>query len=91
MKRSNVFIQMKDHKESFDNLPKACIINRNQKDIGKVCSKIVRRTIGKIKQICKLNLWIDSGETAKWFMSIENKHNKNFIQLDIKKCTHPYL
>ena len=85
MKRSDIFIQLKDHKPNFNNNTDARLINPNKQDLGRISNKILRKIVNKIKVKTRLNLWIDSSNVIDWFRNIEGKEQKEFIQLDVTK------
>lgn len=49
MKRSDIFIQLKDHKPDFNNNTDARLINPNKQDLGRISNKILRKIVNKIK------------------------------------------
>ena len=43
MKKSDIFIQLNDHKTNFKNNPEAQLINPNKQDLGRISNKILRK------------------------------------------------
>ena len=72
----------KDHKKNFRNNPKCRLINPTKSEIGLVSKKILREKITKIKELSKLNQWIDSRCVRRWFENLPQKNAHTFIQWD---------
>ena len=72
MQKHEVYITVKDHKESFPQNPSFRLINPSKSDIGKVSKTILDRMNKEITSSIQVNQWKNFSAVIKWFRNIEN-------------------
>ena len=73
MKKREVFISLKDHKENFKNNPKCRLINPAKSDSGKISKLILDKVNTRLRTILNVNQWRNTQNVLEWFGSIEQK------------------
>ena len=82
---NEAFINLKDHKENFQNNPKVRLINPAKTEIGKICKEIVQQINEELREKTKLKQWRNTEQVIEWFKAIDKKQTKQFLQLDIEE------
>ena len=80
---TQVFGNLKDHKDNFKEKPSIRLINPNKSDLGRISCQILQSINSKIREATQLRQWRSTGEVVNWFKSIKNKNSKTFIVFDI--------
>ena len=83
LQSTEAFISIKDHKQNFQNQPQCRLLNPAKSEIGRISQKILQQVNTSIREKLGLKQWINSEDAIKWFESIDNKNEKEFIQCDI--------
>ena len=81
--KKEAYVTVKDHKSGFPHDIKCRLINPCKSNIGKITKQILDKTNAQIKIQLGLNQLINTASTIEWFDRIENKSQKQLIQLDI--------
>ena len=76
-------VNLKDHKENFENCIACRLINPTKSNIGKISQQILQHAINVIRSKTKMNQWKNTCSTVTWFENLPNKKNLHFIQFDI--------
>ena len=83
MRKREVFISLKDHKENLENNPKCRLINPAKSDSGKFSKLILDKVNTHLRTILNVNQWRNTQNVTEWFGNIEQKSRHSFISLDI--------
>ena len=79
LQSTEAFISIKDHKQIFQNQPQCRLLNPAKSEIGRISQKILQQVNTSIREKLGLKQWINSEDAIKWFESIDNKSEKEFI------------
>ena len=82
LQKHDVYITVKDYKESFPHNLSFRLINPSKSDIRKVSKTILDRMNKEITSFIQVNQWKKSSAVIKWYRNIENKRNCSFIIFD---------
>ena len=82
-KEKQAFIQLKDHKPSFNNNPTCRLLNPTKSDIGKIAKKKLANIVKTVREKTKLLQWKNTDSVIEWFENIQEKKRKVFLQFDI--------
>ena len=79
--KAEVFIALKDHKDSLINNPTCRLINPSKNELGKRSKNILEQ----INKDLAHNQWKNTSCVIEWFKNINEKNKCAFIQLDIEE------
>ena len=77
------FLSIKDHKENFPDVIKCRLINPAKTEIGKISKQYLENINKTVKEKTKVKQWRNTQEVLDWFNQMENKKDKEFINMDI--------
>jgi hypothetical protein len=80
MKKREVFICLKDHKENFENNPKCRLINPAKNESGKLSKIILDEINSNLRQKLNLNQWRNTKQVIEWFGNIKDKFMFYFVR-----------
>ena len=78
----DIFITLKQHKESFNEDPKC----PSESDLGNVSKFCFENINEKIRKVSLVDQWKDTDTVINWFQSIADKSKCIFMQFDIQEC-----
>ena len=81
--KKQCYISIKDHKDNFMNNTKCRLINPTKSNIGKISKQLLQKINEEVREKEKLQQWRSTTDVLEWFNTINNKANKQFLQLDI--------
>ena len=73
MKKREVFISLKDHKENCENNPKCQLINPAKSESGKLSKVILYKINSNLRQKLNSNHWRNTQQVISWFANINDK------------------
>ena len=79
------YITLKDHNDNFRSAHPCRLINPCKSEIGKISKSISENISRNLLKLLQVNQWRNSESVIKWFYSIENKSQCQFIPLDIEE------
>ena len=71
--QSDVFITVKDHKESVPGRIDCRLINPAKSNIGRISKQIISEAVLSIKNKTRSNQWINTSQVIDWLKNLENK------------------
>ena len=83
--RSESYITLKDHKETFPSRVSCRLINPAKGDVGRVACKILQGVNADIRRKTKLEQWRSTGDALKWYKNMPNKADLKFMVFDIEQ------
>ena len=82
--KAEVFITVKEDKDSFINFPTFRLSNPSKSDIDKISKSILDKINNMLVEKTKVNQWENSANTIKWFKSIPNKKGSPFVYFNVE-------
>ena len=81
--KSDAFITVKDHKESFPRKIECRLINPAKSNFGRISKQILAEAVSCINKTTGANQWTSTGEVKDWFTNLEDKSSLKFLKFDI--------
>lgn len=78
-----VFLTIKDHKDSFPNRVQCRVINPAKPELGHISKQILDRINKQILSNASLNQWKSTQAVLNWFSNIQFQPNHSFLTFDI--------
>ena len=85
VKKQDVFLTLKDHKDDFERTEPCRLINPTKSDLGTISKTILDKVLKDVRSIFKpkLGQFKNTNEAIEWFRTLQDCERKAFLTYDI--------